>query len=159
MGIFASSSRATLENDALKRYIAQIKIDKNNPGLLFKWDSEVVSMFVQQANIKLSKSRVGKPEVPYFWIPRGKKLTSELLMIGIIDYLKKIGSGKSYGTVLIAPNTMTQFFSSLQRLVFVQNDDFMQEIMQDVKQSLGIEEDSLMSSLYLANGRGKHAYF
>jgi len=42
-----ASSRKTLESDALKCYIAQIKIDKNNSGLLFKWDPEVVSLFKQ----------------------------------------------------------------------------------------------------------------
>ncbi len=83
------------------------QIDKNNPGLLFKWDSEVVSLFVQQAHIEQSKSRVVKPEILYYFrIQMGKKLTSELLMKGIVGYLKKIGSGEFFGTVLIAPNTM-----------------------------------------------------
>ena len=82
-------------------------------GILLDWDPQVVSLLVEQSNLNLD----GRPEAPQ-WFQLNQttgKTSTNMLITSIVDHMmEKMGSStsnKSFGRVLIARHTWSQFWA------------------------------------------------
>jgi len=99
-------------------------------GILLDWDPQVVSLLVEQSNLNLD----GRPEAPqWFQLDQTGKTSTNMLITSIVDHMvEKMGSStsnKSFGRVLIARHTWSQFGLVIGALRSIENDPYMQFIM------------------------------
>eukprot|EP01031_Cornospumella_fuschlensis_P035907 gene35907-43554_t len=119
----AKKSKANTITTA-NEYLEALRITENNPGLLISWNHNAVAEFVQAAN---NPARV-QPR-PH-WIPAGV-ISADSLQGNIVTFLRRVGGG-SFGTVLIAPNTLTQYCNVRVRLRDIEMDPFVQDCLQEL---------------------------
>lgn len=96
-------------------------------GLLMDWDPQVVSLFVEQMNLNLD----GRSELPeWIRLNQSGKTSQNLLMTGIVDFIKERGSSrKSFGCVFIAPTGLIRLTHVNQMLAVIERNAFMQVVM------------------------------
>eukprot|EP01031_Cornospumella_fuschlensis_P034887 gene34887-42246_t len=108
-----------------QEYLETLRVTENDPGLLISWNPNAVAEFVQAAN---NPARVqSRPH----WIPAGV-ISPDSLQGNIVAFLRQVGGG-SFGTVLIAPNTFSQYGNVMVRLSRdIEMDSFVQECLQEL---------------------------
>lgn len=116
-------------------------------GIVFNWDPQVVSLLVEQVNLKPE----GRPAVPEWLNIIGQSgLTNEtLLMKGIVDFLLEYvapSSGKSFGCTFIGPVTLMQYGHICGKIVCIENDRSLQLAMKAV-----LQQSTTTKPMYLAN--------
>jgi len=104
-------------------------------GIVFDWGPQVVSLFVEQVNLKPE----GQPAVPE-WLSNifsQSGLTNEiLLMKGIVDFLLKdvASPERLFGCTFIGPLTMIQYGHICGKIGCFENDRSMQLTMKAILQ-------------------------
>ncbi len=115
-------------------------------GMLFNWDPQVVSLFVEQVNLKPE----GRPTVPdWLNIVNQSELTNEtLLMKGIVDFLVKdiASTEKLFGCTFIGPITMIQYGNICRKIGCIENDRSMQLAMKAI-----LQQNTATRPMYLAS--------
>jgi len=102
-------------------------------GIVFDWDPQVVSLFVEQVNMKPE----GRPAFPE-WLSNifsQSGLTNKiLLMKGIANFLLKevASSEKLFGCTFIGPLTLVQYGQICGRTAVIESDCSMQHIMKAI---------------------------
>lgn len=106
-------------------------------GLLIDWNHEPVSLFLEQANARLALGENQIPQAVPNWFRlhllsnhTERRVRNEAtVMTGIAAFLKDAGSRESFGSVLIASNTLIQYTKIVSALCVIERDTFMQDCM------------------------------
>lgn len=146
---------SSLENNQeLINYIANIPLSKNGPGLLLKWNPNVVSRFSRQINAALQDPN--RAAEIHEWISRnehGLVVTKVGLMKSVVDLMKNMGSKLSFGWIFLAPNDINKFSNVLGGLNFIQNNPFMQATMKAVNAAHPTPAPIYLASVVIAHNK------
>ncbi|RLN84624.1 hypothetical protein BBJ28_00019883, partial [Nothophytophthora sp. Chile5] len=119
--------RAHNINDAccaqLNEYLSSIQIDDDDPGFVVSWDVNNLNAFVDAANGQ------NPARAPRWLLTPPPQITANSLTDDLVHELHQVAGGRC-GRVLLAPNRPDQFAAIAKTLDALENDDFIQDVMQ-----------------------------
>lgn len=115
---------------SLEAYTLSNNRKDDDPGLLFSWNHDALVLFIDKANHV--EPGVVKPNWLHFTDGR---INPDDFKRNLIDQLKVVGGGRSYGDILVSCNTIVEYSRVVRELDGMEMHPFMQTVMRSVSET------------------------